>query len=62
MGKGLFAAIIVIFAGFVGYKIVEKKNPQFIKKVKGSISDAGDRVSAVLSEARESFHEGYARG
>ena len=60
--KGLFVAAVAVFAGFVGYKIVEKKNPQLIKKVKGSFSDAGKRVTDIVSEAKESFNEGYVHG
>ena len=62
MEKGLLAAVAVVFAGFVGYKIVQKKNPELIKNVKGSISDAGRKMEAILDEAKNSFREGYAQG
>lgn len=62
IGKGIFVAAVAVFAGFVGYKILEKKNPELIKKVKNSISNAGKKLSDSLNEARESFHEGYAHG
>lgn len=62
IGKGLAVAAVAVFAGFVGYKILQKKNPDLIKKVKGSVSDAGSKLSGMLSEARQSFQEGYAHG
>lgn len=62
IGKGLCLAAAAVFAGFVGYKIVQKKNPELITKVKGSFSDAGRKLSDILSEAGKSFHEGYAQG
>ena len=62
IGKGLFVAAVAVFAGYVGYKILQKKNPDLIKKVKDSVSNAGQKFSDVLSEARQSFHEGYAHG
>jgi hypothetical protein len=62
MGKGLLVAVVTVFAGFVGYKIIKKKNPELINKIKGSISNAGKKFSAVVDEARISFAEGYAHG
>ena len=61
MIKGLFAAVVVVFAGFVGYKILKKKNPELIKKVKGSISEAGKNIADNIAAAKESFYEGYSR-
>jgi len=60
MIKGLLAVVGVVFIGVVGYKILEKKNPALIKKVKGSIDGVGDKINAVISDAKESFYEGYA--
>ncbi|MBF0486355.1 MAG: hypothetical protein HQL16_07580 [Candidatus Omnitrophica bacterium] len=62
MIKGLLAAVAVVFAGVVGYKILEKKNPALIKKVKGSIDEAGEKMGSILTDAKESFYEGYAQG
>lgn len=62
MIKGLWIAVGVVFAGIVGYKILEKKNPALLKKVKGSVAQAGDKVNAILDDAKESFYEGYAQG
>ncbi|MBF0571443.1 MAG: hypothetical protein HQL12_06175 [Candidatus Omnitrophica bacterium] len=62
MFKGLLAAVAVVFVGVVGYKILEKKNPDFIKKVKGSIDGAGEKMTSILTDAKESFYEGYAKG
>ncbi|MBF0477928.1 MAG: hypothetical protein HQL26_00430 [Candidatus Omnitrophica bacterium] len=60
--KGLLIAVGVVFAGFVGYKIIEKKNPALFKKIKGNITNAGKNMSAMVEEAKESFYEGYAQG
>jgi hypothetical protein len=62
VSEGLVAAVVAVFAGFVGYKILEKKNPQLLKKMKSSVSGAGKRVSGMVEEAKASFHEGYAHG
>ncbi|MEI6437167.1 MAG: hypothetical protein WCO69_00280 [Candidatus Omnitrophota bacterium] len=61
MIKGLLTVVAVAFIGVVGYKILEKQNPGLIKKVKGSVSGIGDKVSAVIDDAKESFYEGYAQ-
>ncbi|MBF0594505.1 MAG: hypothetical protein HQL22_06020, partial [Candidatus Omnitrophica bacterium] len=61
MIKGLFAVVAVAFVGVVGYKILEKKNPALIRKVKGSVSGVGQKVSAIIDDAKESFYEGYAQ-
>ncbi|MBF0479924.1 MAG: hypothetical protein HQL26_10620 [Candidatus Omnitrophica bacterium] len=60
--KGLLIAVGVVFAGFVGYKIIQKKNPALIKKIKSSVADAGKGMSSMIEEAKESFYEGYAQG
>ncbi|MBF0494120.1 MAG: hypothetical protein HQL28_03195 [Candidatus Omnitrophica bacterium] len=62
MGKGILIVIAAVFAGFVGYKILEKKNPGLIKKINKSVSDAGKKVSDVMEEAKTSFQEGYVNG
>ncbi|MBF0217831.1 MAG: hypothetical protein HQL30_12665 [Candidatus Omnitrophica bacterium] len=62
MGKSLLAIAVAIFAGFVGYKVLEKKNPALLKKVKKSVADAGQNVCDVVTEAKQSFYEGYANG
>lgn len=62
MGKGLLVGVVAVFAGFVGYKILKKKNPELIKKIKGSVSNAGKKFVSVIDEARTSFSEGYAHG
>lgn len=63
--KGLLATAAtvagVVFVGLVGYKIIKKKRPDAFKKVKQSISGAGKKMSGILEEAKESFHEGYAQ-
>ncbi|MBF0569711.1 MAG: hypothetical protein HQL18_02925 [Candidatus Omnitrophica bacterium] len=62
MIKGLWVAVGVVFAGVVGYKILEKKNPALLKKVKGSVDKAAEKVSSIVTDAKESFYEGYAQG
>ena len=62
MIKGLWVIVGVAFAGVVGYKLLEKQNPALLKKIKGSVSEAGDKVAAVVADAKESFYEGYAQG
>ncbi len=62
MEKGLVVAIVAVFAGFVGYKIIQKKNPELIKKIKGSVDNVGKKLSTVADEAKASFAEGYAHG
>lgn len=61
MVKGLFAAVVVVFAGFVGYKILKKKNPKLIEKFKGSITGAGKNIADNIAAAKDSFYEGYSR-
>lgn len=60
--KGICAAVITVFAGFVGYKILQKKNPELVKSIKDSFSNAGNKFSAVVAESKQSFQEGYANG
>ncbi|HBR14197.1 MAG TPA: hypothetical protein DD723_01450 [Candidatus Omnitrophica bacterium] len=62
MEKGLCIAVVAVFAGFVGYKIVQKKNPALIKNAQEAVADAGKKMKAVLDAAKESFYEGYAQG
>jgi hypothetical protein len=62
MNDGIVAAIVVVFAGVVGYKIIKKKNPGLINKVKSSASGIGNKFSSFADEAKSSFAEGYARG
>lgn len=50
MGKGLLVAVVAVFAGFVGYKILKKKNPELIKKVKGSVSNVGKSWETLLTK------------
>ena len=57
--KGLLATVVVVFAGFVGYKILKKKRPRMLKELKTSVSDARKKMSEIVGEARESFREGY---
>lgn len=59
--KGILVTVGVVFAGLVGYKIIEKKRPELIEKAKKSVSDAKESASEVLEGARESFREGYAK-
>lgn len=62
MDNGIVAAVVVVFAGVVGYKIIKKKNPAMLNKVKGSFSGIGNSFSTFAQEARSSFAEGYAAG
>lgn len=59
--KELLVAVGVVFVGFVGYKIIQKKSPGVLRNVKDSFSNAGQKVCSVLDEARDSFREGYAQ-
>ena len=61
MVKGLLTVLGVVFVGVVGYKILEKKNPALIKKVKGSVAGVGNKVTSIIDDAKESFYEGYAQ-
>ncbi|MBF0387268.1 MAG: hypothetical protein HQL20_05360 [Candidatus Omnitrophica bacterium] len=61
MIKGILTVVAVAFVGVVGYKILEKKNPGLIRKVKGSVSGVGQKVGAIIDDAKESFYEGYAQ-
>ena len=56
----VFTVIGVALAGFVGYKIVEKKKPEWIESSKKSLSNATEGTSKFFKGAQESFREGYA--
>ena len=58
--KGLVTAAVVTFAGLVGYKIIQKKSPAAIKKVKKFVSGITKRTTEIIENAKESFREGYA--
>jgi hypothetical protein len=62
MFKGLCVAAVAIFAGFVGYKIIEKKHPELLKDIKGTFSKAGKKVTSVVDDAKSAFREGYSHG
>ncbi|UCC95501.1 MAG: hypothetical protein JSW40_01815 [Candidatus Omnitrophota bacterium] len=63
--KGILATAGVVagavFVSFVGYKILKKKSPTVVKKVKTSIADTKKRMSKIADSAKESFREGYAQ-
>lgn len=59
--KGLLVTTVVVFAGFVGYKVLKKKKPAMFKKFKASIFNAGKKISEMAIGAKESFREGYQR-
>jgi hypothetical protein len=58
---GVAAAVGVVFAGVVGYKIIKKKNPDAFKNVTKCMTDIKDKTSKILDGAAESFREGYAQ-
>ena len=45
----------VAFAGVVAVKVIQKKNPDFVKNLK-------KKTSNILNNAKASFKEGYATG
>jgi len=68
MKEGLLigGSVIVagVFVGFVAYTIVKKKpklfkNTKLLKKTKETISKVGKKTSAVASEAKRAFAEGF---
>lgn len=58
--KGLAVAAGVVFIGLVGYRIVQKKKPELLKKARKSASDVTKRASKIAEKARASFRAGYA--
>ncbi|MBF0254739.1 MAG: hypothetical protein HQL11_06430 [Candidatus Omnitrophica bacterium] len=58
--KGILIAVGVVLAGVVGYKVVEKRNPEAIKNAKKALAKAGKGVTDIIDSAKGSFREGYA--
>jgi len=58
--KGLLAAAGVVVVGCVGYKIIKKKNPQWLDKTNKAVRDTGKGLGSLFSEAGDAFREGYA--
>ena len=59
--KGLLVGAGLVIAGFVGYKVIKKKKPDLIKKVKVSVSNFKKRTVDMIEGAKVSFREGYAQ-
>lgn len=53
------AVVGVTFVGLVGYKIVKKKKPDLLQKLKKPFSNFKKRTSEIMSSAKKSFREGY---
>jgi len=51
--KSLLAIAAVAVVGVVGYKIIKKKNPEFLNKIK-------EGTNNFFEGASEAFKEGYA--
>ena len=58
--KGLLAIAGVVLAGFVGYKIIKKKKPEWIEKTKETAANIKDGTLKAIEGAQASFSEGYA--
>ena len=58
--KTLVTGVGVVLAGLVGYKIIKKKNPKWVKKVKHALSNTTGGASKLLEGSKEAFQEGYA--
>ena len=58
--KGILTTAGVVLAGFVGYKIIKKKKPEWIEKTKESIAKTKDNFGKLIEGAKASFQEGYA--
>jgi len=58
--KTVLTVLGVALAGFVGYKIIKKKNPEWIKQVKKVISNPIEGTEKLFKGAKSSFLEGYA--
>jgi hypothetical protein len=56
IGGGVIVA--GVFVGFVAYTIVKKK-PKLLKKTKEKVSNVGKKTSAMASEAKRAFAEGF---
>jgi hypothetical protein len=53
-----------VFVGYAAYRIVKKKPKMFkdsklLKKTKETVSNVGKKTSAVASEAKRAFAEGF---
>jgi hypothetical protein len=53
-----------VFVGYVAYRIVKKKpklfkNTKILKKTRDTVSNVGKKTSAVASEAKRAFAEGF---
>lgn len=56
----LLIAVGIVLAGVVGYKIIKKKNPEWIDKTKKALSNSTKGVTKVIDGAKQSFREGFA--
>jgi len=68
MKEGLLigGSVIVagVFVGYVAYRVVKKKPKLFkdvklLKKTREAVSNVGKKTSAVASEAKRAFAEGF---
>lgn len=56
---GVGATVAVVFVGLVTYKVLKKKRPKAIEKVRKSVTDAKAKTAKVAKGAKEAFREGY---
>ena len=63
--KGVLATVATVagaaFVGLVGYKIVKKKKPKVLDKIKRSVQDMAKKPLEIIEGAKKSFREGYAK-
>ncbi|MHC4727741.1 MAG: hypothetical protein ACYS17_11000 [Planctomycetota bacterium] len=62
IGGGVIVA--GVFVGYVAYRVIKKKpklfkNTKLLKKTKEAVSNVGKKTSAVASEAKRAFAEGF---
>ena len=58
--KGLLTIAGITLAGFVGYKIVRKKKPEWVESIKKSILNSKEVTVKFFQGAKIAFQEGYA--
>lgn len=60
MVKGILIGAGVIVAGYVVYKVVQKKSPKMLKAAKKHAANFKKRTGEIVNEARQAFREGFA--
>ncbi|HUV40668.1 MAG TPA: hypothetical protein VMW23_02625 [Sedimentisphaerales bacterium] len=60
MVKGILIGAGVIVAGYVVYKVVQKKSPKMLKAAKKHAVNLKKRTGEIAAEARQAFRQGFA--